>query len=81
MSEIAIAFDELFYGSGMWLGLLLLIAIIIGISLKAKWAGIITLPATVFMGINYLTEGLMWHAILMVLTGVFIVVNMFKGND
>ena len=81
MSEIELAFDELFYGSGMWLGLLLLIAIVIAISLKTKYAGIITLPATVFIAINYFTEEFYWGGILMLLTGVFVIYTTFKGND
>lgn len=82
MSEISIAFNELFYGSGMWLGLLLLIAIIIAVSLKAKYAGIIMFPATVFLSINYFTENFMWGGILMLITGIFVILTMSsKGND
>jgi hypothetical protein len=80
-SQIAIAFNELFYGSGMWLGILLIIAIIIGISLKTKWAGLITLPATVFLGINYLTNDFMWGGLLMFCTSVFVILNIVKGHD
>jgi hypothetical protein len=81
MSEIATAFNELFYGSGMWLGLLLLISIIIVISLKTKYAGIIMFPATVFLAINYFTELFLWGGVLMLLTGTFVILTMIKGND
>jgi hypothetical protein len=81
MSEISIAFDELFFGSGMWLGLLLFISIIIVVSLKAKYAGIIMFPATVFLAINYFTKSFMWGGILMLITGIFVILTMSKGND
>jgi hypothetical protein len=81
MSGIALVFDELFYGSGAWLGILLLLVIILGISLKTKYAGLLMIPVTVFLGIDYLTEDMLWHSIIMFITSVFVVINVFRKGD
>lgn len=83
MSSIAEVFSELFYGSGIWLGLLLILAITLGISLKTRYGSILTLPVLIFMGINYLTEGSgtqLWAAIVMFFASIFTVVQLMKDR-
>ena len=73
MSEIADIFSELFYGSGSWLGLLLLLALMIAISLKNRYAGLLMIPVAVFLGISYLSyPALMWNALIMFIASVFL---------
>lgn len=65
-------FNVLFYGSGAWLGLLLMLLLIFGLIIKYPKAGLLMLPVTVFLGINYLNNDLGWHGLIMFLTSTFI---------
>lgn len=81
MSSIALAFQELFYGAGAWLGLLLLLAIIIVLSVRVRYAGLLTLPICIFLGIDYLTNDLLWNALIMFFASIFIVINIAKSRE
>lgn len=82
MSDVEQAFTELFYGSGSWLGLLLLLAIIMVLATSKKYLGLVMIPVTVFLGISYLSYSeLMWHSIIMFLSSIFIVISIVKRND
>lgn len=82
MSAISLAFQELFFGAGAWLGLLLLLAIIIALSLATKYAGLLMLPVCIFIAIEYLGyPALMWNALIMFIGAVFILINLIKGRD
>lgn len=83
MSTIAEVFEELFYGSGMWLGILLILAMVIGISLKTRYSGVLMLPVCIFMGINYISNGTgnqLWGAIIMFFAGTFLALNMMRNS-
>jgi len=71
-------FNALFYGSGSWFGVLLLLAICLGLLIKWKYSGALLLPITVFLGIEYLGHDLIWHTIILWLTAVFILIFMIK---
>lgn len=74
-------FTELFYGAGAWLGLLLYLAIIIGLTLKTKYAGVLMLPVSIFLGISYLSyPALTWNAVIMFFSAIFIVANLAKNR-
>jgi hypothetical protein len=73
MSLVSEAFTELFYGSGSWLGLILLMSLCLIPTYKWREIGVLFLPITIFMGIEYLGEGLEWHGLIMILTAIFIV--------
>lgn len=81
MSSISQAFTELFYGSGAWLGILLLLALIIVLSSRVKYAGVLMLPVAVFLGIDYLTNDLLWNALIMFFTSIFIIINLVGSRD
>jgi len=72
MSILDEAFESLFFGAGSWLGLLLFLIIITGLLLKWKYMGVLLLPITIFLGIEYLSEGLKWQSIIMFLSSIFI---------
>lgn len=78
MSAIALAFDELFFGAGSWLGLLLLLAMIIGLSTKLKYGGVLMIPVTLGLGIAYLDNLLYWPSLIMFFSLVFILVGMAR---
>lgn len=79
VSDVTTAINELFtalfYGSGSWLGLLLFIMFILGITLKFPKAGLLMLPVAVFLGVTYLENDLGWQAIIMWLASVFILLD------
>lgn len=81
MSFIQIALEELFFGAGAWLGILLLLSIILALSLRMKEIGVVTLPVTVFLGIDYINNDLFWHATIMFVTTAFLILNLFRGRD
>lgn len=72
------AFEALFFGSGSWLGLLLLLSIMIGLLLKWEYTGAILLPISIFLGIEYLGKDMGWHCIIMFITSTFMLIYMMK---
>lgn len=78
MSSISEVFEELFFGTGSWLGLLLLITIIIALSLKVRWGGVLTLPILIFLGIDYITNELLWNALIVFFASIFILINIAR---
>lgn len=79
--SVADVFTELFYGAGAWLGLILVLGIIITLSLKTKYAGLLMLPVSVFLGIDYLGyPALMWNAVIMFFAAIFITINLVKNE-
>jgi len=71
-------FTELFYGSGAWLGLIILLILCLGMVVKWRYSGALFLPVMLFLGIDYLTNDLGWQALIMFFGSVFIVVFMVK---
>jgi len=71
-------FFELLYGSGSWFGVVLLLAFIIGLLTRWKYSGVLLLPVTVFLAIDYLKNDLAWQSIIMFVSSVFIIVYMAK---
>lgn len=74
------AFESLFFGSGMILGLLLIIILILSIASKWKWGNIFVLPITILMAMEYISRlnqtgdyKHFWGAIICFLLSVFIV--------
>jgi len=85
MSEVQIAFDELFFGSGMFLGLVLYMAIIGLSSIKVKYLGVLYLPISLLLSIEYLNRGsesnnCFWGAIIMLISVPFLLFNLWKGK-
>jgi len=71
-------FFELLYGSGSWFGVVLLLAFIIGLLTRWKYSGVLLLPVTIFLAIDYLKNDLAWQSIIMFVSSVFIIVYMAK---
>jgi len=78
MGVVDEAFEALFFGSGSWLGLLLFLTIMIGLLLKWKYTGVLILPITVFLGIEYMEENLGWQSLIMFLTSTFTLLYLIK---
>jgi thiosulfate reductase cytochrome b subunit len=75
MNEV---FRALFYGDGSWLGILLLLSMCLGLLLKWKYSGVLLLPITIFLGMDYLEQNLVWHTLIMWFTTIFVLVYMVK---
>jgi hypothetical protein len=79
MSDIELVFTELFYGSGIWLGLLIILSIVVALSYKSRYAGALCLPVTVFMGIDYITNYVdqyqLWASLIMFSASLFLVLH------
>lgn len=69
-------FTEFLFGSGSLLGLTVLLVFIVLIIAKWKYAGILFIPITVLMAIEYFKLDLGWHGVLMLLTTVFILIRL-----
>ena len=65
-------FTSLFYGTGSWLGLLLILSLVVGLTFAWKYMGLVMLPVTVLFGITYFSNNLGWHGLIMVFTAIFI---------
>jgi hypothetical protein len=76
MSEISDLFTELLYGSGAWIGAILISAIILLVTSRVKYSGAVFMPITIFMGMQYLNtvstnNNLMWMGILMFIMSIY----------
>lgn len=56
LSEIVELFNELLFGSGAWLGLILILSVAFLVSYKAKYSSIMFILILIFMGLNYWDE-------------------------
>jgi len=79
-------FNELFFGSGGWLGLLLLLTIIVLLGMKSKVLAVLFIPLSIFLGVTYLqnldpSNDLMWGGILMFLATIFLTVRLAKDDS
>ena len=78
LEAVNAAFEALFYGSGSWLGLLLFLSIMTGLLLKWKYTGVLVLPITLFLRIDYMDKNLGWQSIIMFLTSIFVLLYLVK---
>lgn len=87
MSAIDDVFNALLFGSGSWLGLIIIIAVIISVALgtRKKVGSMIFIPVTVFMAIEYLNNvsvnsKFMWSAVIMFILTMFLLWGSIKGD-
>ena len=78
MSVVNEALEALLYGSGSWLGILIILAFVVALILKWKYAGVLLFPVTLFLGLDYIGQSLNWHAMIMFFTTVFMLVVSYK---
>lgn len=87
MSGIDDVFNALLFGSGSWLGLIIIVSIIVTVALlsKNRVANIIFAIISIFMGIEYFTHvsassNFMWSGIVMFVLAVFLGYGAIKGK-
>lgn len=77
-------FNELLFGTGAWLGLILIVAIIALVTAKEKLTGGIFLPIAIFIGIEYFmnvpsNSNFMWAGIIMFVMAIYCLAMLIKG--
>jgi len=86
MNEAQEFFSELFFGSGAFLGLgMILIFVIIALAFN-KWSGAFFIPFAIFMALFYFenipeNSYLMWNGIIMLCTIPFQLLNLGRKGD
>ena len=80
VGEASEFFTELLFGSGAWLGLILIIAIMLLVSAKTKTGGIFMCIISIFLGLEYFnnvstSSNFMWSAIIMFITGALLAIQ------
>lgn len=75
LADMNSVFDALFFGNGSWLGLLIIIMFAVGLTFAYKYVGLLMLPVTFFLAINYFSEALGWHGLIMILTSIFVIIH------
>ena len=86
MNDVEIAFNELFFGSGMWFGLILYMAIIGVTALRVKYLGVLYMPISLLLVLEYLERGsessnCYWGALIMFISVPFLIINLWKGKS
>jgi len=71
-------FTELLYGTGCWIGLTLMLILFFAMVAKWKHSSVLFLPITIFMAIDYLNRDLDWQALIMFLSGIFMLFYLVK---
>lgn len=71
-------FFEILYGSGSWIGLLLIVALFVIITASHKYSAVIVMPISVFVMVNYLQQDLGWHGIVIFIVGILLFLSRGK---
>jgi hypothetical protein len=71
-------FTQLFFGSGSWLGLILIIMLLLLLRLANKYSVILSFPICLLIGFEYLTNDLGWHALIIWLSAVVMLITTAK---
>lgn len=79
-------FEELLFGSGAYLGLLLIVCVILLLTVAVKYSAIFTVPFSVLMIGLYLENAspynnFMWASVLMVFVIVLVIAIEYKRKD
>lgn len=77
-AEIGVVFTEILFGSGAWIGLILLLTISLAMVLRWKATAVLFMPITLLLGIEYLTYELTFHAMILFFTTIFMVLYMVR---
>ena len=73
--------ESLFFGSGSWLGLLIIISIVASLLIRFKYIAVLTTPVMILLGVDYLNHTLGWHALIMFFTSIFVFIySLIKGR-
>lgn len=79
-------FEELFFGSGFWIGFMIITAFALGISYRFKYSGVIFEVVLFFLALEYIenlsgSSTYMWGAILCFVEMIFIGTRLLHDVD
>jgi len=82
--EFAEFFNELLFGTGAYLGAILICAIVLLVTYKVRYSGALFMPITIFLGIQYLNtvpqnSNLIWVGILMFIMSIYSLGTLING--
>lgn len=83
LEQLNQVFEAMFYGQGVYLGLLLYITLIAGLVLRWRYMAVLTFPISMFIALEYLFRDLVWPSAVMFFTSIFLLgymIKMFKGR-
>lgn len=72
------ALEALFFGSGSWLGLLLMLGFCFGLQMGFRYLGALLIPIMILFGLEYIANGLGWHALIMFFGAIIVMLIMSK---
>lgn len=86
LSAIAELFNELLFGSGFWIGFIIISAFSIGISYKYKYTATIFAIVLFFMALQYwdniaVDSNYMWGAVLCFVEMLFLAIRLYSDFD
>lgn len=81
--EFTELFTELLFGTGSWIGLIIILVLMVIALASWKWSGILCLPISLMLGIEYFLHALGWQGIVMWLFAVFCLLRLagIMGDD
>ena len=82
MTAVADMFDELLFGSGFWIGFIIICAFCFGIAYKFKYAGVVSECVFFFMALLYFDElatnsNYLWGAIMCFVSMILVATRLY----
>lgn len=77
-SAVNQALEALFFGSGSWLGLILMLGLCFGLQLGFRYLGALLIPIMIFWGLEYIANGLGWQGLIMFIGSIIVMLIMAK---
>jgi len=68
-------FTELMYGSGSWIGLLLMLGVILLLAKLHKYGYALSFPLSILISLNYVEHTLLWESVISFLTGLLVLLG------
>jgi hypothetical protein len=65
-------FTELMFGSGSYLALFIVIALMLIITKLTSYGFILVMPIAFLLGMEYLDQDLGWHGLILIFVGIFL---------
>jgi len=80
MSEAEQLFNEFLFGAGSWIGIILIVGLIVLITSKERYAGLLFFPIIILLSLKYLekmneTGNLAWQIIVLLFASIFILLK------
>ena len=86
MTEIYPLFEELLFGEGFWLGLLIMVGLGLYVAARVKYSGLVFVIIYIFLGLEYYNKlsgssNSMWGFIICIVAMLFAVFQLYRDID